>query len=67
MSAVCIEPFFELNDTNCYFISDDWVLYNEAKEICHLLDSDVYIPPKGNDYNRAGLYHQIRQHLSYDK
>ena len=65
-TAKCSEPFIELNDTNCYFISDDWVQYQDAKQICTLLDSEVYIPPPGSDYVRAGIYHQILEYLTYD-
>ena len=45
--AACSDPFVEFNDTNCYFVSDDWAQYDDAKTVCQLLQSDLYIPPKG--------------------
>lgn len=65
-NAACLDPFVEFNDTNCYFVSDDWVQYDDAKTVCHLLESDLYIPPKGNDHLRAQLYRQILQYLTYE-
>ena len=64
--AACSDPFVEFNDTNCYFVSDDWAQYDDAKTVCHLLESDLYIPPKGNDRLRASLYRQILQYLTYE-
>merc|ERR1712037_642741 len=65
-NAACSDPFVEFNDTNCYFVSDDWAQYDDAKTACHLLESDLYIPPKGNDRLRASLYRQILQYLTYE-
>ena len=44
--AACSDPFVEFNDSRCYFVSDDWTTYEDAKTVCHLLESDLYIPPK---------------------